>query len=393
MGAEPTLSPNARRCPVRLFAIASVALASIAGAQQPRAPDLEVFVSWGCPHCAAAEPFIERLRRERPDLIIRVIDVADDRAARARLVALAHARGIATVAVPAFLVRGELIIGYDGGRTEAAIRRRLPPSSREATRRESVTSPRPPPGRGEIEAPLLGTISAARVGMPAFSFVIGFLDGVNPCAMWALLYVLTLLVTLRDRRRMLALGGTFVLVGGLLYFAVIAAWLELFLLVGFSRSVQVVLGGAAVLAGTVHVKDFVAFGRGPSLSIPESAKPRLYRQARRILTAENLPGAMVAVAALAVLVNTVELLCTAGLPAVYTQVLAAQDLSRPAYYGNLGIYVAAYVLDDAIVLAIAVATLSRRRLQERSGRWLKLLGGLLLLTLGLVLLFRPGWLD
>jgi hypothetical protein len=379
---------------VRALAVAGLALAGVGHAQQPRPPDLEVFVSWGCPHCAAAEPFVERLRRERPDLVIRVVDVADDRAARARLVALATARGITTVAVPAFLVGGELLIGYDArGRTEAEVRRRLPPAVRDTTRRDSVARARPPPDRGEIDAPLLGTISASRVGLPAFSFVVGFLDGVNPCAMWALLYVLTLLVTLHDRRRMLALGGTFVLVGGLLYFAFIAAWLELFLLVGLSRPVQIVLGVAATLAGTVHVKDFLAFGRGVSLSIPDSAKPHLYRQARRILTAENLLGAVMAVAALAVLVNVVELLCTAGLPAVYTQVLAAHDLSRPAYYANLGIYVAAYVLDDTIVLGMAVATLSHRRLQARGGRWLKLIGGLLLLSLGLVLLFRPAWLE
>ncbi|HEX6057678.1 MAG TPA: hypothetical protein VFZ11_01580 [Gemmatimonadaceae bacterium] len=366
--------------------VAAAPSARAAPAQQ--SPDVEVFVRHGCPHCDEAAPFVERLRRERPDLAIRVRDVGEDAGARGRLRELARARGI-TAGVPAFLVRGELLVGWaPDGRTGTAILRLLVRGADSARPADA----RAPPDAGEIRAPLLGTVSATRLGLPVFSFVVGFLDGVNPCAMWALLYVLTLLVTLHDRRRMLVLGGTFVAVGGLLYFAFIAAWLELFLLVGVSRAVQVALGAGAVLAGAVHVKDFVALGRGLSLRIPDAAKPRLYRQARRILTAENLLGAMAAVALLAVLVNLVELLCTAGLPAVYTQVLASRDLGRAAYYGNLGIYVAAYVLDDAIVLGLAVLTLSRRRLQERAGRWLELLGGLLLLSLGLVLLFRPGWL-
>jgi hypothetical protein len=243
-----------------------------------------------------------------------------------------------------------------------------------------------------IDVPWLGPLSATRVGLPLFSFAIGFIDGVNPCAMWALLYVLTLLATLGDRRKMFVLGGTFVAVGGMLYFLFIAAWLELFLLLGISRPLQVLLGGAAVLVGTVHVKDFIAPGRGVSLGIPAVAKPRLYRTARRILTAENLPGAIVAVGVLSALVNLAELVCTAGLPAVYTQVVAARDLTRFEYYGNLAIYVAAYVLDDSIVLGVAVVTLSRKRLQERAGRWLKLLSGAVLSGLGLVLLFRPQWL-
>ena len=93
------------------------------------------------------------------------------------------------------------------------------------------------------------------------------------------------------------------------------------------------------------------------------------------------------------LVNVVELLCTAGLPAVYTQILASHELGRWGYYGNLALYIAAYVLDDSIVLGVAVVTLSHRRLQERAGRWLKLLSGVVLLSLGLVLILRPEWLS
>lgn len=368
-------------------------LAVPALAQPGQSPDLEVFVSWGCPHCEAAQPFIDRLRRERPDLVIRVVDVGADTAARRRLLAVAREQGIAPVGTPAFLVGGTLIVGYDeSGRTEAEVRARLPRPPRV---RDTLTIP-PTAARGPpddvIDLPLIGPVSVRRVRLPVLSLALGFVDGVNPCAMWALLYLLTLLATLRDRRKMFLLGGTFVAVGGVLYFAFIAAWLELFLLVGWSRPVQLALGGVAILAGTVHLKDFFAFGRGPSLSIPDSAKPALFRQARRVLTAENMAGALVAVAVLSMLVNLVELLCTAGLPAVYTQILASHELGRWAYYGNLALYIGAYVLDDSIVLAVAIVTLSRQRLQERAGRWLKLLSGVVLASLGVVLILRPEWL-
>ena len=116
-------------------------------------------------------------------------------------------------------------------------------------------------------------------------------------------------------------------------------------------------------------------------------------RARRVLRAENLAGALVAVAALSVLVNVVELLCTAGLPAVYTEVLASHALPGWQHYAYLGLYIGAYVLDDALILGIAVATLSRRRLREREGRWLKLLSGVVMLGLGLALLLRPQLLS
>ena len=210
--------------------------------------------------------------------------------------------------------------------------------------------------------------------------------------MWVLLFMLSLLATLANRMKMLLIAGTFVAVEGLAYFAFMAAWLNLFLLIGISRITELVLGAIGVLAGAVNIKDFWAFKRGISLSIPETAKPRLYERIRRILQAENMTVALLGTVVFAVLVQAVELLCTAGLPALYTRVLSLQQLEWWAYYGYLVLYNIAYMLDDVIVLAIGIITLSRYRLQEREGRWLKLISGLVMAGLGMILVMKPEWL-
>jgi hypothetical protein len=171
-----------------------------------------------------------------------------------------------------------------------------------------------------------------------------------------------------------------------------AAWLNLFLLIGLSRVTQLLLGGIAAAIGALNVKDSLALGWGPSVGIPEAAKPGIYSQVRRVLRAENLVGALSAVVVLALLVNTVELLCTAGLPAIYTRALTMYSLPTWAYYGYLALYNLAYVADDGLMLAVAVVTLSRQRLQESGARGLKLLSGVVMLALGLILLVAPEWL-
>jgi hypothetical protein len=133
---------------------------------------------------------------------------------------------------------------------------------------------------------------------------------------------------LADRRRMAIIGGTFVVISGLVYYVFMAAWLNVFLLIGLSRTVQIVLGVLALVIGAVNLKDSFGLHRGPSLSIPESAKPGIYRCVRDIVRARHT---MVAVVAL--LVNLVELACTAGLPAIYTRVLTAHHLPAWGYYG------------------------------------------------------------
>jgi uncharacterized membrane protein HdeD (DUF308 family) len=244
-----------------------------------------------------------------------------------------------------------------------------------------------------IDVPWIGEISASRLGMPTFTILVGLVDGFNPCAMWVLLFLLSILVNLKDRWKILAVAGTFVVISGVAYFAFMAAWLNVLLLVGFLREVQIVLAVLAITVGTIHVKDFFAFKRGISLSIPESAKPGIYARVRNIVTAESLVGAVIGASVLAVLVNVIELLCTAGLPALYSQVLMMQDFPSWKNYAYLGLYIAAYMLDDALMVTLVVATLGKRKLQENEGRWLKLVSGLVILLLGFVLLLRPQWLG
>jgi len=377
---------TARQGRVLRLAAGLLALLCFNGTQihaEERAPDIEAFVRAGCPHCEAAKIFLDELQRERPSLQIASYDIAENSAARKRLALLAAERGVADFGVPAFLIGGELTIGFRSADTTGAeIRARLD---------RRVPGVAPVVGEG-IKTEWFGELRVRDLGLPLFTVAIGLLDGFNPCAMWVLLFLLSLLVNLQDRRKMALIAGTFVLVSGVVYFAFMAAWLNMFLLIGLSRAVQIMLGSVALVVGTVNIKDFFALHRGISLSIPESAKPGLYARVRGILQAENLAGAMAGVVILAGLVNIIELLCTAGFPALYTQILTLQQLPMWEYYGYLGLYNLAYIFDDSLMVTIAVVTLSRRKLQESAGRWLKLTSGLVMAGLGAALLLQPKWL-
>lgn len=347
-------------------------------------PDLEVFVRAGCPHCEAAKVFLDELRREQPSLRIVVHDIAEDSVARQRLAMLATERGITNIGVPAFLIGTELIIGFlSADTTGAEIRARLDQNTQGAA---------PPPVVESIQTKWFGELRVGNLGLPLFTFVIGLLDGFNPCSMWVLIFMLSLLAGLDNRPKMLLIAGTFVAVEGIAYFAFMAAWLNMFLLIGLSRITELILGSIAGLVGLLNIKDFWAFRRGISLSIPEAAKPSLYARMRRILQAENILAALLGTVMLALLVQAVELVCTAGLPALYTRILTMQQLEQWVYYGYLVLYNVAYMLDDVLVLTIGVITMSHYKLQEREGRWLKLISGIVMVGLSTVMIVKPDWL-
>ena len=374
--------------------------------------DVEVFVQPGCPHCEAARRWLGALRRERPQVVVVEHDVLHEPAALARLRDLATFAGAKAVATPALLVRGTLLIGWrddaTSGARVTALLASAPPATtamtdegqcpldleeEKAPEKAPCATDAPDPADEPVDVPLFGKVRAREVGLPLFTVVLGLVDGFNPCAMWVLLFLLSLLVNLKSRSKMLAIAGTFLVASGVCYFSFMVAWLTFFDMVGHARLVQVILGVMASFVAAIHVKDFFAFHEGLTLSIPESAKKGLYGRVTSVLRANRLASAMVGVVVLAFLVNTVELLCTAGLPALYTGVLSRYGMSRWQEYAYIALYQLFYMFDDAVMLTIAVITLSKRRLQEGGGRWLKLVSGVVVAALGLLLLFRPQWLN
>jgi len=358
---------------------------------------IELFVREGCQHCAQAEAFLTELRRERPELSVAVRDVQKEPEALARLQELVQATGAGVARVPAVYVNGQLILGYSAeASTDKLVRSALAggkvsstgtPNDSSSCEAEDSLACGPEAQQDKFEVTALGrTITLDDVGLPAFSIALGLLDGFNPCSMWVLLLMISLLAPLNDRQRMLAIAGTFVLVQGIAYFAMMAAWLNLFLLIGLSRASQVAIGLIAIVAGLINLKDFVAFGRGITLSIPEAARPRIYHRMAGILRAPTYTAAIAGTVVLALLVQAVEFMCTSGFPALFTRILTLRQLDATAYYGYMLLYNAAYMLDDLIVLGVGVTLLSRHRLQEKEGRVLKLIAGVVMVGLGIYLL-------
>jgi glutaredoxin len=353
--------------------------------------DIEVFVRSNCPHCAAAEAFLSTLQQEQPNLRIVIHDVSQDSAALERLKLLAQSQEIRAIRVPAIQINGQLIVGYSDETTTGKLIRSLLATVQKSTPQidagscemQATSLCEAPPAIESFELDFLGQkITLAEMGLPLFTLAMGLLDGFNPCSMWVLILMISLLAPMRNRPRMLAIAGTFVAVEGIAYFMFMAAWLNLFLWIGLSRISEIIIALIALIAGAINLKDFLFFGQGLSLSIPKASKAGIYVRLRGILNAQNLTGAIIGTVILAILVQVVEFMCTSGFPALYTRILTLQHLNDVDYYGYLLLYNVAYMFDDFMILGIGVITLSQRRLQEKEGRWLKLISGLVMVGLG-----------
>ena len=386
--------------PPRLFALLLASLLALAamparsddawlrrGADGQPEVQLYFFWSFSCPHCTAAHPHIEAIPRARPWVRLHMLELSRHPENVRQYETMARAMGEEVAGVPALLFCGEMHVGWDGDEiTGATVRQRLDDCRARAV---AGTAAAQPPAAAAINLPVIGALDPAGLSLPALTLVLAGLDAFNPCAFFVLLFLLSMMAHQKSRMRMRVIGGVFVAVSGLMYFAFMAAWLNVFQLFGNLVWVTLAAGGLAVFVGAVNVKDFFLFEKGLTLSIPESRKPAIFARTRRILGAENLPAMIAATAFLAIAANFYELLCTAGFPMVYTRVLTLAELSPAARHGYLAVYCLIYVVPLTAIVAVFAGTLGARKLTEREGRLLKLLSGVMMLELGALLLVAP----
>jgi hypothetical protein len=380
-----------------LLVLAAFLLAGASKAEEPwvapgpdGAPQIQLYFFWSltCPHCTAAHPHIEAIPGQRPWVRLHALEVSREGDNLRRYSALSRQIGAEPDGVPAWIFCGEMHTGWDGDdRTGAMLRERLD------TCRSRLASGAAPvlaqPAATGIDLPFFGRVDPASLSLPALTAVLAALDAFNPCAFFVLLFLLSMMAHQKSRSRMLAIGGVFVLISGLMYFAFMAAWLNVFQVFGHLAWVTLAAGLLAVLVGAVNVKDFFWFQKGLTLSIPESKKPDIFRRTRAIVGADRMPAMLAATVVLAIAANFYELLCTAGFPMVFTRLLTLAELSPAGRYAYLAAYNLIYVLPLAAIVAVFAGTLGARKLTEREGRLLKLMSGLMMLGLGLLLLLAP----
>jgi len=346
---------------------------------------LYLFWSLTCPHCLTARPQILKLVSQHPWIRLHDHELSENPANVERFIEMAKSLGEEAQSVPTLIYCGQMEVGWDDHPNAASeFLSRL-----ESCRQHGADSAAPPLAMPSLSIPLIGKIDATKLSLPLLTILLAGLDAFNPCAFFVLLFLLSLLVHQQDRQRMLIIGGVFVAFSGLMYFAFMAAWLNLFLLIGSLPWVTAAAGLVALLMAAVNLKDYLFFHQGITLSIPEGGKADIFQRARRVLGAGNLPTMLATTIVLAIAANLYELLCTAGFPMLFTRLLTLQENSPTRHYLYLTLYNVIYVLPLLLIVLAFVRSMGARKLSEREGRLLKLLSGLMMLGLGLLLLLAP----
>lgn len=388
--------------PSWLIWAALVLAASLPAFAAEKTVNLYFFWSKGCPHCDREKAFLKRLNEKYPGLKIHSIEVTASRADLELLQRVGKQFNITVAGVPFTVVGNDYFIGWHdeastGAALEAAVQKALtrdipdpvaglipPPPAPSA-----LPAPAPKIIPDTITVPLWGEVKIKQLSLGLLTILFGALDGFNPCAMWVLVLLLGLLIGMENARRRWILGAVFIAASALVYFLIMCAWLNLFLLLGLVLWVRIIVALVALGAGYYNLREYFTNRAGVCKITGGPRRHRITARIQEITQKQSFWLALGGMILLAFAVNVVELICSAGLPVVYLQILSLNPLPIWQYYLYIILYILIFMLDDLLVFFAAMITFQITGLSTRYKSWSNLIGGLIMALIGFLLLFKP----
>ena len=244
------------------------------------------------------------------------------------------------------------------------------------------------------DLPILGKVDVKKVSLPIMAAVIGLVDGFNPCAMWVLVFLISMLLGTKDRKKMWILGLTFLFTSAFIYLLFMVAWLNVAIKMNTVIWLRITIAIIAIIAAFINLKSFYkSLKKDTGCEVVDSKKRKnIIEKIKKFTLEKSLILGLLGVMTLAVSVNFIELACSAGLPLLFTQILALNNLSKLSYMIYILIYIFFFLIDDIIVFVIAMFTLKITGISNKYSKYSHLIGGIIMLLIGLLMIIKPEWL-
>lgn len=363
-----------------LALIPSFGFAQTAG-QATEYPVVYLYHGEECPHCIAERQFLDDLKKELPGLEVKEFEVWHNADNAKLMEEAARKLGTTIQGVPFTVVGDEYVVGFDN---DEGIGQKI---------KNMVLSQQTEADKFSVNLPVFGRFDIRETSLILLTALIGTLDGFNPCSMWALLTMITLILATGDKKKMWLVGWTFIIVSGASYFLFMSAWLNAFVFLSFLPAIRMIVGLVGVGSGSMSLYEF--FTKKPEVCEVSSPEKQIsiVEKFKKVISSPSTMGLIAGVAGVAFSVNMIELMCSLGFPVVYTQALALHNVGALQKYLFIAAYVFFYMLLNVIVLLAAGFSSNYVIGNSKLTRWSRFVAGLAMLILGLIFIFKPELLS
>ncbi len=366
--------------------------------------NLHLFYGAECPHCEAEIEFLNDYLKDKADVKLYKYEVWHNTNNQNKLIEIKEILDNNDDGVPFLVIGSKVIVGYADNVTDKTIEEAIDYYKSHnykdtvgrymgVTVYDDDAEIQQEPGNS-FNVPILGKIDAKSVSLPLLAVVIGLVDGFNPCAMWILIFLIAMLFGMNNRKKMWILGLTFIATSGIVYALFMVSWLKLATFLNTISYIRIAIGIFALIFGIMNLRSYLKKRKEADGCevVDDPKRIKIMDKVKKIVTERKFVLALLGVVVLAFSVNLIELLCSLGLPVLFTQILSLNDLNVLQYIIYIFIYILFFLIDDIIIFAIAMKTLKIKGISNKYSKYSHLIGGIIMIIVGLLMVFKPEWL-
>lgn len=381
-----------------VFILAFVFSAFLPADAQEKQVHLYFFHAEGCLTCAAEEVFLEALIAQDNSLVLHSYEIAFDQDNQVFVKEISELLPTKITSTPSLVIGQEVMVGFIGGLTEQVIKDQI------AFAKNNVikdvigevlgivdVSDAQVSKNSMVNVPFFGKVEAKSISLPLFALLLGGIDGFNPCAMWILILLISMLFHLEEAWKKWLLGAVFLLTTAVMYLFFMVSWLNITLIFGSITWIRIIIALIAFVGAAFNIHRYFTTEAGCEV-MDDKKRKKISVRIRQILSQPMFVLAILGTMVLAISVNLVEMICSAGLPVLFTQVLSLNELSSFEYASYMLIYVAFFILDDVLIFSLAMKSSELTGFSSKYARTAHLVGALIMGVLGVLMLFKPEWL-
>jgi len=386
-----------------LFILSFLFILPSINAEEKKQVNVYLFHSNTCSHCKAEIEFLNEIQKEYENLKINLYEINDVKENKELMIKIKEKLNIDSPMVPFTVIGDYYYIGYNDG-VKDGIKNLIEKYTSEEQYDvikdiidgKNVSNFKIKNGEINKISTVFGEIDPAKVSLPILSVIMGAIDGFNPCAMWVLIFLITMLFNMENKKRMWALGITFLVTSALIYLVFMFVWLGVAtkLLTTISW-LKLLIGLIALIGAFINLKGFIKsiVKKDAGCEVVDNSKrKKIISKIKKYTSEKSFILAMLGVMLLAISVNAIELACSAGLPVLFTNVLALNDVNFIEKCIYIFIYIFFFLIDDIIVFFVAMFTLNIKALSTKYTKYSHLIGGIIMLIIGILMIFKPEWL-